>query len=298
MTARAAAGPTTWGRLPDDELDSRSRALFRDADAVVAVVFLSPEAGEPPLGLTPPEYYVVSRGAPLGAVRGSVVASVFGLIEPSLTATVWNGAMARLDADEVIASKVAMAETVLARIAASAELPPPERATAELQAAVERTDVDGHPLFAAIRELEPPTTSSGGLWRLCELVREHRGSSHICAYRAAGLSAAEVNVLTELWRDMPVGSESTTVNAWSRGSVEAALATLGERGLAEGRSITEEGRALRDAVETATSLGERSLVEAVADFDAVAAVVSAWGAAVRAALRPPYWWHTWRPARS
>jgi hypothetical protein len=46
----------------DEEIDARSLEQFAACDLILALVFLSPEAGRPPLALSPAEFSVGSSG--------------------------------------------------------------------------------------------------------------------------------------------------------------------------------------------------------------------------------------------
>jgi hypothetical protein len=105
----------------------------------------------------------------------------------------------------------------------------------------------------------------GDLWRACDLVRERRGDSHRNAWVASGLDAVEVNVLTELWRDVPVGSVATNQMGWSQRACDNAVVRLEAAGLVRGTVLSDAGRAVRDEIEVATDRQERALVDTLGD---------------------------------
>ena len=70
----------------------------------------------------------------------------------------------------------------------------------------------------------------GRLWRAADLVREHRGDSHVAACVAAGLDPVRTNVLTETWVGYPVGEYSGT-RAWPEEVHAAAVARLEADGM-------------------------------------------------------------------
>jgi hypothetical protein len=277
--------------MREDRAHELSLRLFGAADFVLAVVFLSPEAGRPPLGLTPPEFYVGSRAAPLGAVPGAVAAAVFGAIRPAAVIAGADAVWARCTPEQLLDARLDMARTVLVRVLG----PEPDRiddAVAVLERVASAGPIEGHPLYAGLLALPTPDDALGRLWRACDMIREHRGDSHVNAWRAAGLDGAEINVLTELWRGKKVGSEASVVNGWTEGDVRAALDRLRTAGLATETSLTTAGTELRERVEQATSAQERRLVAALGDdADMLFSLVDPWVQALREALKPPYWWH-------
>jgi hypothetical protein len=128
----------------------------------------------------------------------------------------------------------------------------------------------------------------GRLWRACELIREHRGDSHIAASIARGLDPVEMNVLTEVWVGMPLGSYSAS-RAWTAEQLEAAADRLRAAGLLDGDALTEVGRRERDALEAQTDAMEASIVDALGDhLDADVALLDDWSArCVAAGAFPP-----------
>jgi hypothetical protein len=88
-------------------------------------------------------------------------------------------------------------------------------------------------------------------WHAVNCLREWRGDTHWALVAAAGLTGVEASVLHNAW----LGYETDWL-ALSRGTdpahLEAAWAGLAERGLAEGRSVTAEGVALRQRIEDDT----------------------------------------------
>ena len=72
----------------------------------------------------------------------------------------------------------------------------------------------------------------------------------------AGFDPVEINVLTELWRGVPVGSVTTNQMGWSADDCESALVRLAEANLVDGAALTSEGKAVRDEIESATDRQE------------------------------------------
>jgi hypothetical protein len=97
-----------------------------------------------------------------------------------------------------------------------------------------------------------------------------------------------MNVLTELWVGMPLGSYTAT-RGWSPAAIEAAAAALRTQGLLDGDQLTAAGRAYRDELEAATDTMEHDIVEALGpDLEPLAAQLDEWSArCIDAAAFPP-----------
>jgi hypothetical protein len=156
-----------------------------------------------------------------------------------------------------------------------------DRAVALLKKGVGAASKEGHPMFTALQALPWPGTQLGDLWRACDMVREHRGDSHVNAWVSMGLHPVEINVLSELWRGVPLGSVTMMQMGWSRDDVAAALAGLSVRGLVAERELTPDGRRLREEIETNTDGQERSLVEPLGnDADELLELLDPWARAI------------------
>lgn len=233
--------------------------------------------------------YVWGRAASLGAdVDASVVVATFGVFEPGMLAAVHTHASSISTRDEILRARETGASAGLT--AATQHLDPEllERLGDLLLAAVAGLDGTGRPLFSALRALAAPPDPAGRAWRACEIVREHRGDGHLAACVAAGLDAVEMNVLTEVWLDYPVGEYSGTRGFGSE-RIAAASASLGGRGwLDHAGTITVDGRDARDAIEAATDRSQDALMGALgSETEAVTDLACTIGDAVLAARAAP-----------
>jgi len=59
--------------------------------------------------------------------------------------------------------------------------------------AVTPADGTGRALFSGLRARGRPEDPAQRLWWACDLVREHRGDSHLAAATAAGVGPVEMN---------------------------------------------------------------------------------------------------------
>lgn len=223
------------------------------------------------------EAYVIGRAAPLGEVPGAVVAATFGVFEPGFLGRTWDAARSRAALPAVVATRDrATADSLRAVLGEAASEAEVTHVAEVLERAVDAVDGTGRALFAALRAQPRLADPYGRLWRAADLVREHRGDSHLGASIAAGLDPVRMGILSEVWVGYPVGEYSGT-RAWPPEAHDAAVARLEADALIAQGTITDRGRAVRDAIEDATDLAQRDLLEAVgADLDDVVIPLDDW----------------------
>ena len=124
----------------------------------------------------------------------------------------------------------------------------------------------GHHLYAGLSSLPWPDDPVGALFRAADLVREHRGDSHITAWTAAGLDPVEICLMSDVWMDQPLKTVTWT-RGWTQEEMDAAIDRLRSRGLLDGDAATGAGRDVRDNIEAMTDTQERPLCEAITDDD-------------------------------
>jgi len=256
-----------------------SRRLKARCDAINGAAFLMPEVatGFTDLGLSPAASSLGGRAACLGPVPGAVAAALLVPIEPTTVAAAVDEAFHHATPDELLAARREGATRHLERKLGGS---PPDvgRAISLLRPALEAAPLAGHPVFAGLRSVPWPADDLGTLWRACEMVRERRGDSHRNAWSAAGVDAAEINVLTDAWRGpQPTG----TTNSWSAAARAAATERLQHRGALAGDELTDAGRSLREDIELATDAQEAPLVDALGDdADELLDLLTPWARAV------------------
>jgi hypothetical protein len=221
--------------------------------------------------------YVCGRAGALGDVPSAVVAATFAVFEPGLIDSLWTEGRAQVPLAELMPIRdTAAAESLRATIGTVA----PEAAVADvaqvLERAVDAVDGTGRVLFAALRARPRPTDPYARLWRAADLVREHRGDSHIAASIAAGLDPVRMGVLSELWVGYPLGEYSGT-RAWPPEAAAAAVTRLQADGLLADDTLTAAGRAFREQIEAATDTAQDTLLAAVGnDLKAVVEQTDVW----------------------
>ncbi len=133
----------------------------------------------------------------------------------------------------------------------------------------------GRPLFSGLRDLPWPSNPIGVLWRSCELAREHRGDGHIAVCLSEGLDPVKMNVLTELFVGMPLGSYSAS-RAWSADQIADAADDLRTAGLIDDDGLTAAGLDYRREIEARTDALDQPLVDAIGDLDAMLGPLRTW----------------------
>ena len=249
----------------DEQFRTVSRRLRDLVEPIAANVYFAKEAGAlyKDLGLGYMPGYFCSRSACMGQVTPEVVVATFGVFNPAVVKPAVEEGWSKTTATDVLAARQQGAIASLGRIFGGV----PDgaaRATGLLRRAGETAPVPAHPIFAGLLSLGFPGDPIGDLWRASDLVREHRGDTHVAAWAGYGVDAVEITLLTELWWKMPLDTYVRT-RGWSEDEIKAGLARLRERGLIDGESFTDDGERLRGAIERVTDLGERSIVAALGD---------------------------------
>jgi hypothetical protein len=206
--------------------------------------------------------YVWGRASALGEPEGTVVASAFGVFEPGLIASLYDSARATCRLADVRAAKETGSVAALREVLGKPD--GLEVVVEGLRRGAAAADPAGRPMHAGLLALPWPTEPLGQLWHACTILREHRGDSHLATCVAHGLTGLEANLLTELrvgWDPLAY----TASRGWSPEAMDAATAVLTTRGLIAGGGLTEEGRALRDAIEETTDRLVQPVVDAIGD---------------------------------
>ena len=139
------------------------------------------------------EFYVGGRGGALGDCDGSVVAAAFGYFNPVIINAAWTLAIAKHPAREIgSAHYECAAATGREELVA---LPNLAEFVAAMQKVFDATDPDGLALFAAFKSLPLVDDLPGRAMQLAASLREYRGSAHLVAIRASGLSAIQAHYI-------------------------------------------------------------------------------------------------------
>jgi hypothetical protein len=266
----------------DDRVRRLSRRLRDLVEPIAANVYFAEEAQHEyaELGLNYPQGYFASRGACMGQVPGQVIASAFGVFYPPMVTRFVDDAWSKTDATTILAARQRGATAALERILG----PKPEggdRAVELLRTLADACTNAGRPLFSGLSSLGWPGDLLGDLWRAADLVREHRGDGHVCAWVSSGMSAIEVLLLTEAWWGLELNTYMQT-RGWPQDEVRATMADVRERGLLDGDKLTDRGAEVRGAVESATDRADADKIAALTDaeFDELFALLEPWAKAI------------------
>ena len=277
-----------------DELSSKARRLRNAVEPLAAGVYFAPEAHEAYAalgfdkspgdndGLQLPDgvAYFASRGACLGQVHGDVIAAAFGVFNPEVVIPMVAHAWTITDAPTILAAREHGARESLRRMLGD---PPKgaERATELLRRGASAARGEGRHLFSGLRSLGFPGDPIGDLWRAADLVREHRGDSHIAAWISHGFDATEISLITEPYIGVPMRSYSRS-RAWSDADFDAAVERMTARGLFADGEPTQAGLDAREAVEVATDRQEASIIDALGDdVDELCELLEPWAESIR-----------------
>ena len=271
-----------------------ARAIWAAVEPIAASIYFAPEAhaAYERLGFDGPsrvqggiEYpdmvaYFTSRGACLGErVSGHLVAAAFGVFKrPIVVGAVAEG-WRRTDQASMLAAREQGAIESLRRMLGDA----PDGlawATDVLTRMALEANGEGRALYSGLLSLGLPDDPMGAFWRAADLVREHRGDSHIAAWIDADLDACEIGVLTDPWRGQPLKSWVRS-RGWTEDELDAAIDRLRGRGFLDAGAITARGWALREQIESATDAMEGRVVGSLGDdADRLFATLAPWCAQI------------------
>ncbi|GAC1690591.1 MAG: hypothetical protein PVS3B1_29650 [Ktedonobacteraceae bacterium] len=229
--------------------------------------------------------YVWGRAACMGDVPATLVISAFAAFDPGLITATYEEARSHMGREEMLAIRETATIESLQAILGDADV---SGAVQILRRGLAAVDGTGRALFSGLQARPWPTSPIGQLWRACDMVREHRGDSYIAAYITAGLSPVAMNILTELYVGMPLGSFVAT-RGWSPEVIAATIELLQKKELIAKGALTPAGLQLREGIEKQTDAMEQPLVEAIGDdFDALVTQLDVWSElCIKARAFPP-----------
>jgi helix-turn-helix protein len=144
--------------------------------------------------------------------------------------------------------------------------------------------VGGRPIYGGLRSLGFPDHPLSAMWRAADLLREHRGDSHVISWAVGGADAVEILLLTEQWWGLPARAY-TPSRGWTAADMDAGFDRLQRRGLMTGdEKLTDAGRAFREEVEVRIDELERTVLGALGDdLDELLRYLDGWSEAIIAA---------------
>jgi hypothetical protein len=277
-----------------------ARRLWNAIEPIASSVYFVAEVQEAYGRIGFPNYwtsYFCSRSACLGQQPPLVVAATFGVFDPAIVTRAIEGGWAVTTPEAALAARLEGATAGLRRMLDDVvDAGAVKRATEILARAGDAAASDpggypGRPLFAALHGLGLPGDGAyGDLWRAADVLREHRGDSHVVAWTAMGLSAVEIGLLTELWW----GGEPRRyirTRGWDDAALDAGTTSLQERGFLthdDPAVFTSAGEEVRAVIEEMTDRGEAAIVDSIgADEDELFALIEPMAKAIVAAQGYP-----------
>jgi len=265
-------------------MDQRTRDLRNVCEPIGANVYFAPEAHQRYAALGLAEYgsaYFCSRGASLGKPGGLVVTSAFGVFSPAVVVPAVEAGWAKTQPEPLLQARYEGATASLRRLL----LGEPDagrlaRAVELLRRGLDAAEGAGHALFSGLKSLPFPEEPIGQLWRCCDMVREHRGDSHIAVWTRAMVEPVEIQLMSELQLRIPLKTYSAT-RGWTVGQMDAAIEGMRAKGWMRDDEFSPEGRALRERIEAETDTMETPVVEAIgAEFDELIEILRPWAATI------------------
>jgi hypothetical protein len=228
------------------------------------------------LGLNFLTGYVWGRAAALGDPTPGVVVSAFAVFQPDLVRETYTAGRTACARDDLVAARTESTTASLAAVLADEDPTEIARVATALRTAARRPHHAGKPLYSGLRDQQWPEDPVGVLWRSCELAREHRGDSHVAVSVAEGLDPVEMNLLTELFVGMPLGTYSAS-RGWSSDELAAAADRLRASGRLDGDALTTAGQTHRAAIEARTDALDQPIIEGLgADLDDTIGLLDRW----------------------
>jgi len=172
-----------------------SRAIAADTGNIGAAFYFHPDtlAHGKELGLDGFRFYVLGRGGALGDVTPAVIRSAFGYFELGLVEKMWGSAK---DIVEPRTAAQAYWDECGARgreLLADIDTGVLDAYNEAAQAVIDAQPRGGLPLFAATAELTKADDAPALAMQNAAVLREMRGSAHLCGVLASGLSEAQAH---------------------------------------------------------------------------------------------------------
>lgn len=233
-----------------------ARALWHGLETVNAVAYFSPESREAPARLGLKGFwmgYFACRAAPMGPVAAGVVEATFFNFHPDRVRRAIPDAWTIASPAEILEARSAAAAGALRRLLPDGDA---DRFAADtlplLRTVIDDAIAAGHPLFAANRDVVPPTDPVAALWQAATTLREHRGDVHVNLLAGAGLDGCEVHVLFAATEHV-APELFLQSRGWSADDWRAAVERLAARNLVDvDGTATPAGRDRRNAIEQRT----------------------------------------------
>jgi helix-turn-helix protein len=264
-------------------MDQRTRDLRNVCEPIGANVYFAPEAHQRYTALGLQGYgsgYFCSRSASMGTLSGLAVVSAFGVFSPAVVVPAVDAGWAVTTREPVLQARYDGAVASLRRLLGEPDAKSLARAVELLQRGLAVAEGAGHAIYSGLRSLPWPDDPVGQLWRCCDLVREHRGDSHISVWTKALVRPVEIQLMSELTMNIPLKTYSAT-RGWTVAEMDAALDGMRAKGWMTGDEFSPEGRAFRERIESDTDAMETPIVDAIGpDLDELLDILRPWASAI------------------
>jgi hypothetical protein len=145
------------------------------------------------LGLKGPQFYFIGRGGLLGDCDASVVSAAFGYFNPDVIRRAWESSLPAIAPREAgLAHWLCSADTGRAKLA---DVPNLAAFVEAAEAVRDAADAEGLALYAAFKSAPLVDDLPGRAMQLVSLLREFRGSAHLIAIRASGISGKQAHFI-------------------------------------------------------------------------------------------------------
>ena len=190
-----------WGRRfwDDERMTARDTltAIAGPTGDIGAAFYFHPDtvAAGKELGLNGFTFYILGRGGVLGDVPPAVVSAAFGYFHPDTIATAWEKASATMSPPA--AAQAYFNECGKRGTELFADIDPDvlRAYVAAADVVIDHADLAAAPLFAGISQLECHVDPAACAMQKAAVLRELRGSVHLCAVLASGLSDAQAHAI-------------------------------------------------------------------------------------------------------
>jgi hypothetical protein len=218
-------------------------------------VYFAPETDEhlTAVGIRPGRMvYFAGRAAAMGAVGPGVVTATFSNFAPAIVARHIPRAWTLAAPEQVLTARSAAARASLTRLLADPPAEDVQELAVLLREACSVLTPEGRPLYAGHADVPWPDEPVLQVWHGVTLLREHRGDGHVLSLLQHGLTGLEALVTHTLTGRGFTQAAAQATRGWSDEEWAAAVAGLTDRGLVAEGALTEDGVALRAAVEQQT----------------------------------------------
>lgn len=178
--------------MTNDELISQVCPLINDSGWAYYFTPTTMARGTE-LGLKGPQFYFIGRGGLLGNCDSSVVAAAFGYFNPDVIKRAWDSS--RQVIDPIVAGRAHLecsAVTGREKLAGVAGL---DAFVAAANKVNDAANPEALALYAAFKSEPLVSDTLGRAMQLTSVLREFRGSAHLVAVRAMGLTGKQAHFI-------------------------------------------------------------------------------------------------------